>query len=119
MRQLPHPGTELLLHVLDARWSRQQGRVLNSARMQARSSTWMETYATERVKNVKQKQRDRVPAPPPLPKFVPRAGLQHLVSLLPHFRLVLYSSAMQKTLTKRISEIEAYLARDPGILVRL
>ena len=50
--------------------------------------------------------------------FAARPGLHHLVSLLSHFRLGIFTSAAVKTVAARVQEIEALLWSDPGLAVR-
>jgi hypothetical protein len=51
--------------------------------------------------------------------FVARPGLRHIVTLLPHFRLGVFTSVPQDRMRARVRQIEDYLWRDCGLAVRL
>jgi hypothetical protein len=53
-----------------------------------------------------------------LQPFVPRPGVEHLVSLLPHFRLGLFTSASFKTVSARIDQIQECIFGNPILAVR-
>jgi hypothetical protein len=48
---------------------------------------------------------------------LPRPGLKHIVSLLPHFRLGLCSSCALNNVTKKIQEIEDHIFGDKALRV--
>jgi hypothetical protein len=51
--------------------------------------------------------------------FDPRPGLRHLLSLWPHFRLALFTSATAATVQRRLADLDALLWADQLRAVRV